>query len=155
MTPAQRYREAYYLYMERTATEFFAASGGRNMRVDIPRTTTANGLTLFITKYITYLGFRATRINVSGRLVDTVTTTEHGNKFRDKKYIKSSTRKGTADISATINGRSVMIEVKIGSDRPSPAQLQEQQRERAAGGVYEFIRTPEEAIALIDSILYG
>jgi hypothetical protein len=69
--------------------------------------------------------------------------------------MKSTTRKGTADISATIRGRSVMIEIKTGRDKPSDKQLEEQQRERSAGGIYEFISTPEEFFALYDSLTNG
>jgi hypothetical protein len=58
------------------------------------------------------------------------------------KFIPSATRKGTADISATIKGRSVMIEIK----------LAEQQRERQAGGIYEFVHTPEEFFIIFDQI---
>jgi hypothetical protein len=69
------------------------------------------------------------------------------------KFIPSATRKGTADISATIKGRSVMIEIKVGKDKPRPEQLAEQQRERQAGGIYEFISTPEQFFTLFDSIV--
>ena len=69
------------------------------------------------------------------------------------KFIPSATRKGTADISATIKGKSVMIEVKVGRDKPRIEQLAEQQRERQAGGIYEFVHTPEEFFMLFDSIV--
>jgi hypothetical protein len=68
------------------------------------------------------------------------------------KFIPSATRKGTADISATIKGRSVMIEIKVGKDKPRPEQLAEQQRERQAGGIYEFVHTPEEFFIIFDQI---
>jgi hypothetical protein len=68
------------------------------------------------------------------------------------KFIPSATRKGTADISATIKGRSVMIEIKTGKDKPRPEQLAEQQRERQAGGIYEFISTPEQFFTLFDKL---
>jgi hypothetical protein len=44
--------------------------------------------------------------------------------------------RGTADISATIAGKSVKIEVKIGSDRQSPAQHEYQKAVEQAGGIY-------------------
>jgi hypothetical protein len=69
------------------------------------------------------------------------------------KFIPSATRKGTADISATVKGKSVMIEIKVGKDKPRPEQLAEQQRERQAGGIYEFVHTPEEFFLLFDSII--
>ena len=45
-----------------------------------------------------------------------------------------------------------MIEIKVGSDRPREDQLLEQIRERKAGGIYEFIKTPEEFFSLYNSI---
>lgn len=49
---------------------------------------------------------------------------------------KSNTTKGSADISATIAGRSVKIEVKIGPDRQSEAQRRYQAAIERAGGLY-------------------
>jgi hypothetical protein len=105
----------------------------------MPIVTKANGLTNFICNYLNWAGHRATRINVSGR------------KVKDK-WIRSTTRKGTADISATVAGKSVMIEIKIGRDKASPEQLAEQIKERNAGGIYEFISSPEEFFQLYDSL---
>jgi len=68
------------------------------------------------------------------------------------RWIHSTTRKGSADISSTIKGRSVMWEVKVGRDRPRPEQLAEQAKERAAGGMYEFISTPEQFFAIFDTL---
>ena len=73
------------------------------------------------------------------------------------RWIHSTTRKGTADISATIRdkngiGRSLMIEIKIGSDKASIHQLAEHAKERAAGGIYEFVSTPEQFFAIFDTL---
>jgi hypothetical protein len=106
----------------------------------MPTISKANGLTKYITNFLFWKGHRATRVNVQGRIVK-------------GKWIPSSTRKGTADISATIRGRSVMIEIKVGSDRPRPEQLQEQERERKSGGIYEFIRTADEFFELYDYVV--
>jgi hypothetical protein len=46
-----------------------------------------------------------------------------------------------------------MIEIKVGADRPRIEQLAEQQRERQAGGIYEFISTPEGFFLLFDLIV--
>ena len=118
----------------------------------LPRVTTANGLTLAICNFLNWSGHRATRIAASGRLIDGTQKMESGVYIKTRKYIKGSTRKGSSDISATINGRSVMIEVKIGSDKPSPDQLKEQAKERAAQGIYEFIKTIDEFFNLYDQI---
>jgi hypothetical protein len=107
---------------------------------DIPDTATANGLTRFICQYLYWIGQRATRISVEGRVLG------------DGTRIASSTRKGTADISSTINGKSVMWEVKTGRDKPSPEQLKEQARERRAGGEYFFTHSVEEFFSQLDSV---
>ena len=52
------------------------------------------------------------------------------------KFVKSAMTKGTADISATIKGLSVKIEVKIGKDRQSPEQKKYEQDIINAGGYY-------------------
>jgi hypothetical protein len=106
----------------------------------IPKVATANGLTRFIENYINWMGWRATRINTTGRVVG-------------GKYIYGTTRRGTADISATIKGRSCMFEIKLGKDRASEFQLKEQANERAAGGEYYFVHTPEEFFLLLDEFL--
>lgn len=131
-----RYRKAYDDYQRKNFPNWH--SDGHAIEANIPDTGTANGLTLFICNYIKWRGYRATRINVSGRQIG-------------DQWIKSSTRKGTADISATINGRSLMIEIKVGKDRPSAAQLKEQERERKAGGEYVFIKTVEEFFNVYDN----
>lgn len=51
---------------------------------------------------------------------------------------------GTADISATIRGRSVKIEVKIGRDRQSEAQKRYQASIEAAGGIYYIARNIDD-----------
>lgn len=105
-----------------------------------PKVGTANGLTNYIINFVNWSGYRATRISTTGR------------KIGDK-WIKGTTRKGTADISLTIKGKAIMIEVKVGNDKPSDYQLKEQAKERAAGGWYEFVRSPEEFLEIYDRIL--
>ena len=130
-----------------------AYSDGHYSRPSIPPIKTANGLTKYIINFITWYGFRATRLNVSGRLIDGTEKTASGQILSKKKWIKSSTRRGTADISATINGRSIMMEIKEGRDKPSEHQLKEQSLERSAGGIYEFISNPEEFLNLFYSLV--
>ena len=129
-----------------------AYKDGFYLEPKIPKVDTSNGLTTFICNYLSWRDHRATRINVSGRLVEGKEKQASGITLGVKKWIKSSTRKGTADISATINGRSVMIEIKIGKDKPREDQILEQARERKAGGIYEFIKTPEEFFLLYDNL---
>ena len=114
-----------------------------------PRWATANGLTLAIVNFLNWSGHNATRINTMGRAVETTEKVAYGI-LRTKKYLPSATRKGTADVTATIKGRSVKIEIKVGSDRPSPEQLKEQARERSAGGIYEFVRDMDTFFTFYD-----
>ena len=51
-------------------------------------------------------------------------------------WVKGTGTNGSADIAATIAGRSVKIEVKIGKDRQSEHQKKYQQDVERAGGIY-------------------
>ena len=100
---------------------------------------TANSLTKAIVKWINLNGYQAERISTSGRWVDNskVVTDVLGNqkKIGSGKYIKGSGTKGSADISATIKGRSIKIEVKM-KDKQSEAQVEYQKAIERAGGIY-------------------
>jgi len=101
---------------------------------------TANGLTKAIIDFLNISGHFAERINTMGRMVDSrkqVTDVIGRTKtIGTAKYIPTTGTKGSADISATINGKSVKIEVKIGKDRQSQDQIQYQKRTEQAGGIY-------------------
>ena len=104
------------------------------------KTSKANGLTQAIIKLIKLSGGQAERISTSGRVIDQSKEVSNvlGQRYRigSSKYIPGTGTKGSADISATIKGKSVKIEVKIGADRQSPAQKQYQADIERAGGVY-------------------
>jgi hypothetical protein len=59
-------------------------------------------------------------------------------------WIPGAGTKGTADISATIQGRSVKVEVKIGNDRQSEYQKQYQESVERCGGIYFIACTFEQ-----------
>lgn len=134
----KRYSDAKYAYESIEYPEWIKA--GHFLDPIIPDTNTSNGLTTFICHYLNWCGHRATRISSAGR------------QLPGGKFIPSSTRKGSADISSTINGKSVMFEVKVGKDRPSPAQLKEQAKERKAGGEYFFTHNVEEFFMQLDGL---
>ncbi len=123
------------------------------LATNYPDVRKSNGLTRMILYFLKWEGWRATRINTMGRLVDGPQKQDSGISLVTKKFIPSTTRKGTADISATIKGRSVMLEIKISGDTRRPEQLREQELERAAGGVYEFISTPEDFFTWYDEFI--
>lgn len=130
-----------------------AYAAGHYFQAAFPDTYTANGLTQAVVKFLQWNGHRATRISSSGRIIKAPERQASGTVIQTAKYIPGQTRKGTADISATIKGRSVMLEIKVGNDRPSEYQIREQQIERKAGGVYEFIHNFEEFILWYDGFI--
>ena len=103
----------------------------------IPKTmykdSTANGLTRAICDYINYNGYQAERINTMGTAREKKTT---AGKVIGVTWTKGTSTAGSADISATIKGRSVKIEIKIGKDRQSEAQKRYQENIEKAGGTY-------------------
>jgi hypothetical protein len=134
----QRYNEAHLKHTtERTPS---VVKDGLYCEPKYPDVKKSGGLTLMICNYINWMGYRATRISTSGRVVG-------------GKYVYGQTRRGTADIGATIQGKAIQIEIKVGKDRASEHQLKEQAKERAAGGIYEFISTPEQFFELFDKVI--
>ena len=104
------------------------------------RDDNANGLTACIVDFVALKGGQAERINSTGRMIDNrkrvTNVLGHSTTIGSVKWIKGSGKIGTADISATIQGLSVKIEVKIGNDRQSEAQKQYQADVERAGGIY-------------------
>ena len=103
--------------------------------------STANGLTSCIIEYLNLIdGCHSERISNEGRTIDTRKTITNVvgqvRQIGSIKRIKSSMQLGTADISATILGRSVKIEVKIGNDRQSQDQKEYQRQVENAKGYY-------------------
>ncbi len=108
------------------------------------RDDTANGLTRCIIAYLKYRGWQAERINTTGIPIDSrrqvTDITGRTRSIGSLTWRPSGSTAGSADISATINGRSVKIEVKIGKDRQSEAQKAYQREVEAAGGLYYIAR---------------
>jgi len=109
------------------------------LKTSFPDTSKANGLTQAIIKYLMWNGHRATRITSAGRMLG-------------KRFIPGTTRKGAADVSSTIKGMSVMWEIKVGKDKPSQQQLQEQALEIKAGGKYYFVHDFNEFLKYYDEL---
>lgn len=142
MTWRDRYRDAHAAWH---AIKYPAANASFGSPPPIwPEVRKSNGLTRMILNFLLWSGHRATRITTAGRMIG-----KPGKQY----YIPGTTRRGTADISATINGRSVMLEIKCGDDVASEYQLREQELERKAGGVYEFVHNPDEFFLFYDLII--
>jgi len=114
---------------------------GHYVEPKIPDYQTANGLTTWISNYMDWSGGDGNRINTAGRQVD-------------GRYIKSTTKLGTADTSCIhpLNGVTFYVEVKAGKDTPSPDQLIRQAKIRKSGGIYEFVKTPMDFFRVYDKV---
>jgi Holliday junction resolvase len=105
------------------------------------KTATANGLTRAIIQWLTLNGCYAVRVSSAGRYLPS-----------SKKFIPSTTRRGTADIHAVIGGRHVSIEVKIGRDRMSEAQEKAKTEIERAGGLFLVARDFDSFIEWYNTI---
>ena len=112
------------------------------------RDDSANGLTKCVIHWLRLNGNQAERTSVTGRYLDRskVVTDVLGRqrKIGTGKWIRTSGQRGSADISATVNGQAVKVEVKIGRDRQSKYQKAYQQTVEGAGGKYLIIQTFEQ-----------
>lgn len=119
----------------------------------------ANELTKTVIDFLQLSGMQAERISNEGRVIDNrKTVTDVLGQRRtvgSVKRIKSSMTKGTADISATIFGRSVKIEIKYGKDRQSEAQKKYQADIERAGGIYIIVKEFDKFVEWYDRLLNG
>jgi len=104
----------------------------------------ANGLTKCVIDFIRLTGGMAERINCTGRYIDrSQTFTDVIGRTRtigSGQWLPTSGVKGTADISAVIQGRAVKIEIKI-RDAQSEDQKRYQEATERAGGIYLIVRS--------------
>jgi hypothetical protein len=118
---------------------------------------TANGLTKCIIEFLQLSNHQAERINTMGRPIDNrkqVTDVIGRTKtIGSMTWGKSTATKGSADISATIQGRSVKIEVKIGADRQSQDQKNYQAKIEKSGGKYWIAKNFDDFIKKYDDFL--
>jgi hypothetical protein len=118
----------------------------------VPKYTdkTSNGLTKMVIEWIRLNGWQAERITCTGRIIDKrksyIDVVGLRKTIGSKKWIPSSMQPGTADVSATIAGRSVKIEIKCATtkDKQRPAQKEYQQQIEQAGGTYVTANTFEQ-----------
>jgi Holliday junction resolvase len=117
---------------------------------------TANSLTKSIIAKLQLDGWQAERISTTGRYIDdTKIVTDvmgYKKKIGSGKYIPGSGTKGSADISATIKGLSVKIEVKM-KDVQSEFQKVYQENIERAGGIYFIARDYDEFMMFYTNIV--
>jgi hypothetical protein len=107
----------------------------------------ANELTKSVIAFLQYNGCQAERINTMG---------VYRKKYRTDgvaiggQWTKGTGTPGSADISATIKGRSVKIEVKYGKDRQSDVQKAYQKAIEEAGGTYIIVKTFADMLKFYD-----
>lgn len=126
--------ELKHKHLKEEAPSFYAASGGRTMKVKSYDDKSTNGLTNAIMDWLKFHNHYATRINCIGivRNIGGVA-----------KYTPSSTRRGVADIHSLILGKHVSIEIKCKAtnDKMSTDQHKEQKRIESSGGIYYVAQT--------------
>jgi|688.fasta_scaffold25274_10 hypothetical protein len=115
----------------------------------------ANDLTRLVIDFLTYNGSQAERISSQGQYRDgKKQVTDCIGRTRtigSGIWTPGTSTKGTADISATIKGRSVKIEIKWGADRQSQAQKEYQLSIEKALGIYIIVKTFDDFILWFDS----
>lgn len=121
----------------------------------IPKTdwkdNSANSLTKCVIAYVQYMGGQAERISSQGQYREGAKIQVGSGEIAHTKQLAGKwtpgqSTKGTADISATIRGRSVKIEIKYGKDRQSDAQKQYQEMIEKAGGTYIIAKTFDDFV---------
>jgi len=120
----------------------------------------ANALTKCVIAYITFMGGQAERISSQGQYregakiqVGTGELAHH--RQLPGKWTPGQSTKGTADISSTIRGRSVKIEIKFGKDVQSQVQKDYQASIERAGGVYIIVRDFDSFVEWYEQFTLG
>ena len=93
----------------------------------------ANAITHAILLFLRLKGHYCSRIQSQGQYNPTL-----------KRWTHSMVRRGIGDITATINGRFIMIEVKAGKDKLSHWQTKTMQEVEKSGGLYVIAHSFDE-----------
>ena len=119
-----------------------------------PSEGSANSITQTVIKFLKAEGWQAERISTTGRYIQGERYTDVLGHTREMKgqWIPGTSTRGSADISATIRGRSVKIEVKYGRDKQSEHQREYQEAIERAGGVYWLVRDLDGFLEQYDRI---
>lgn len=145
MTWKEQLRTLKLQDLKRKYPAAYEASGGDDFILKPMSDKTANGLTKCIIDWITLKGGYANRINTQGQArvnkIPRYNILTGKTEYRDSvTWTPSTTRIGTPDIDAIIQGKAVKIEVKIGKDKLSEAQKKHLEDIARAGGMYFVAR---------------
>lgn len=137
--------------LKRKYPNAYSASGGEDFILKPMSDKTANGLTKCIIDWITLKGGYANRINTQGQArihkIPRYNILSGKTEYRDSvQWTPSTTRIGTPDIDAIIQGKAVKIEVKIGKDKLSEAQKKHLEDIARAGGLYYIAKDMESFV---------
>lgn len=117
----------------------------------------ANSLTRLVIDFLTFNNCQAERISSQGQYRDgkkqVIDCIGRQRTIGSGIWTPGTSTKGTADISATIKGRSVKIEIKWGTDRQSQSQKEYQLSIEKALGIYIIVRTFDEFIVFYDDFI--
>lgn len=117
--------------------------------------TGANDLTRLVIDFLMYNNCQAERISSQGQYRDNrVTFVDVIGRQRtigSGVWTPGTSTKGTADISATIKGRSIKIEIKWGADKQSNAQKEYQLSIEKSLGIYIIVKTFDDFILWFDN----
>lgn len=127
--------------------------------IPVPKYTdaTANGLTKCIIDLIRFSGGHAERISNQGQYRDntkiSIDVLGRQRIIGTKGWTKGTGQNGTADISALFRGKSFRIEVKIGKDKMSQAQIEYKRQVESAGAYYIVAKNFDDFILDFKAIL--
>ena len=163
MTWTERYRIAHAEWCHAKSPAFFEASGGSSMKVNYPKVTSTNGLTLAVINFLNWKGHFAERTNNMGRPVDKretyIDVVGRTRVIGSMEWQKGTGTKGTSDIKADISHPSyrfpipVKIEIKWNKDRMSDDQREYERMVTSKGGVYVVVKTIQGFFEWYDEFL--
>lgn len=154
-TNKQRFETDYLRY----TLEKYPSFVGREAHLPPAKTkeSGANDLTRLVIDFLTFNNCQAERISSQGQYRDgkKVVTDCIGRKrtIGSGIWTPGTSTKGTADISSTIRGRSVKIEIKWGKDRQSDAQKEYQASIEKAMGIYIIVKSFDDFLIWYDNFV--
>ena len=115
----------------------------------------ANALTKLVIQWIEFNNGQAERISNTGTYRDgkktVVDCIGRQRTIGSGIWTKGTGTNGTADISSTIKGRSVKIEIKWQKDKQSDDQISYEQSITKAGGIYIIVKTFDDFLEWFDN----